>query len=442
MKTLLQFLKDNCKPATGCTEPISVAYATSLAYHSLFDSLPGNFKSVPEPSKENIEKISIKTDRNVFKNALAIYVPGSNGMKGMAIASAMGIFAQPKNGLNLLSGFDRPNDAKMILDSGKVVIENVEDRSEHAQLDVQVNLSYNVGEEIRNSSVRIIGHHDNISTIALDGREVYHGKEFISEESTQESFPETLEAMVDLADNADQSSLDEAYKGIEMNKRIAEEGLSHDYGLHQASALKHMMEDGSWGKDLVSKVRLYGAAAGEVRMGGADMPVMSTCGSGNQGITALIPLVVLEEERKLSKDEISRAAILSHLVTKYACNHSGYLSAICGCAIKAGFGATAATTYALGGNLEQINNSINILAANLTGMICDGAKEGCSLKLSTAAGCAIESSLYALNGMRVPEDNGIIYAKAEDTMKSVGRISKSMVPVDYEIVSIMGDPKK
>jgi len=442
MENLFQFLKKNCKPATGCTEPISVAYATSLAYHSLFDSLPGNFKSVPEPSRKNIEKISIKTDRDVFKNALAIYVPGSNGMKGMAIASAMGMFAQPKNGLNLLSGFNRPEDAKDILNSGKVILEDVEDKSEYAQLDVQVNLDYNIGGEIKNSSVRIVGHHDNISTITLDGKGVYHGKEFISEESTQENFPETLESMINLADNAKQDSRDEAYKGIEMNRRIAKEGLTNDYGLHQASVLKHMIENGTWGKDLVSKVRLYGAAAGDARMGGADMPVMSTCGSGNQGITALIPLVVLEEERRLGKDEISRAAILSHLVTKYACNYSGYLSAICGCAIKAGFGATAATTYVLGGNLEQINNSINILAANLTGMICDGAKEGCSLKLSTAVGCAMESSFYALDGMKVPKDNGIIYERAEDTMKGVGRISRAMVPADYEIAAIMGDSKK
>jgi len=124
-------------------------------------------------------------------------------------------------------------------------------------------------------------------------------------------------------------------------------------------------------------------------------------------------------------------------VTKYVSNHSGYLSAICGCAIKAGIGAAAGLAYLLGGDTKHINNAINIMAANITGMICDGAKEGCALKLSTAAGTATESALMAISGMEVPPSNGIINQKAEITIQNIGKIAKAMVPTDIEIVEIM-----
>jgi L-cysteine desulfidase len=190
---------------------------------------------------------------------------------------------------------------------------------------------------------------------------------------------------------------------------------------------------------LLSEVKIRTAAAGDARMGGSKLPVMTTSGSGNQGILALMPVAVIGERHGIDKRRICEAAMLSHLVTCFAASESGDLSAICGCSIKAGFGAAAGAAYILGGGINEINNSINILAANITGMICDGAKESCALKLLTAAGAATESAFMAMSGMKVSPDNGIIFAGAEETIKAIGEISLSMVPTDIEIVKIMQD---
>jgi L-cysteine desulfidase len=242
---------------------------------------------------------------------------------------------------------------------------------------------------------------------------------------------------VGIIQNLSPSEKREVYKGVLMNKAIAEEGLRGDYGLGLGKKLLAMREKGIISDSVLTDVRIMAAAAGDARMGGANMPVMSTCGSGNQGITALIPPLVVSERFELNKDRLIESAMLSHLVTKLVSDNSGYLSAMCGCSIKAGIGATAAVTYLMGGDIERINNAINITTANITGTICDGAKEGCSLKLSTAAGTATESAFMALEGMVVPSDNGIVFEKAEDTIKGIGKISKAMVATDGAIVGIM-----
>jgi L-cysteine desulfidase len=185
------------------------------------------------------------------------------------------------------------------------------------------------------------------------------------------------------------------------------------------------------------QVRINVGAAGDARMGGANTPIMTTSGSGNLGIMATIPIAIIGEMKNIDRDVICKATLLSHFITKLAGISCGSLSALCGCAIKAGIGATAAITYLLNGSIEQIHAAINLMAANNTGFICDGAKEGCALKLSTAAGTAIECALLALNGIRVPSDNGIIFDNAENTIKAIGQVSNCMTPADIEIIKVM-----
>jgi len=438
---VLNFLKNNVKPATGCTEPIAVGYAVSLAYYALFGKLPNNYEGeCREPKYENIKKISVKTDRDVFKNALAIAIPGTKGQKGISIAAAMGIYCHPSKELNLFADVtpETIEKANKILGEGKVILEKVEDRAKESGLDIQVTLEYVREGKPEKAYTRLQYEHNNITEIKVNGKSLYKGKQKKGP-SDSEKLPDKLEDLIEIVQELTKEEIEEVYKGIEMNKRIAEEGLRSNYGLRLGKQLRALVAKGYLGDSLVTEVRIKTAAAGDARMGGANMPVMSTAGSGNQGITALIPILVTGEKFNLNKDKISKAALLSHLVTKYVSNYSGYLSAICGCAIKAGIGATAGVTYLLNGDIKQINNAINIMAANITGMICDGAKEGCALKLSTAAGAAIESALFALNNMEVPSDNGIISKKAETTMRNVGKIANAMVSTDIEIVKIMQD---
>lgn len=440
---VLKFLENNVKPATGCTEPIAVGYAVSLAYHALFNDLPKDFGvECPEPEYEKIRTISVKTDRDVYKNALAITIPGTNGQKGMVIAAAMGLYCHPSEELNLFAGVTQEviQKSNQLLDGGKIILEEVDDTAERSELDIQVIFEYLIDSVPKKAYTRLQYEHNNIRQIKVDGNLVYEGRGGKTTKLSEE-LPNTLGGLIGIVRELTDEEKNKVYEGIEMNKRIAEEGLKSDYGLRNGKQLQALVEQGALSNSLITEVRIKAAAAGDARMGGANMPVMSTAGSGNQGITALIPILVIGERKGMERDKMSEAAMLSHLVTKYVSNYSGYLSAICGCAIKAGMGATAGVTYLLGGNIKQINNAINIMAANVTGMICDGAKESCALKLSTAAGTATESAIMALNSMEVPSDNGIINKRAEITMVNIGKIAKAMVPTDIEIVRIMQNNK-
>lgn len=442
---VMRFLKNNVRPVTGCTEPVAIGYAAALAYHALYGILPVNNNGVmtfsgscPAPQNEYLHKITIKTDRNVYKNALAVAIPGTGGKKGIGLASAMGMYCNPADRLNLFEkiGKDIVSFGNEIAGSGKVIIENVDDNSDQADLDIRVSLDYIIDGNTKTASVRLQHYHSNIVQIIVEGNVVYDNKSKAHSELRQE-LPDTIAELVDIAKGLTSDEKDEIYKGIVMNKAIAEGGLNSDYGLGLGKTFESMVKDGVLNDSIITQVRIKSAAAGDARMGGANIPVMSTAGSGNQGITALVPIVIVGEKYDIEKGKLCEAAMLSHLVTRYAENLSGHLSALCGCAIKAGIGAAAGLTYMLGGNIEQINNAINIVAANITGMVCDGAKEGCALKLSTAAGAAAESAFMALKGINVPTDNGIVCKKAEDTIKAIGKISHSMVQTDHAVIDIM-----
>jgi L-cysteine desulfidase len=443
-----KFLKSHVRPATGCTEPISVGYATSLAYYALHgccleEGAIDRKSKPPEPEIEKIEKIIIKTDRNIYKNALSVSIPGAENRKGLAIAAAIGLYSDPAKGLNLFEGVTPEiiSKAIKIIDAKKIFIEKINDTGNKADLDIQINLIYRINSntiETTTAFVELQHQHDNISRIAVNGNTVYHV--FSKEAHDNEGlFPSKLEDLIEIAKSLSEEEIEEVYKGILMNNRISEEGLKSDYGLKAGKLLKLQIGRGLIENSLLSEVKIRTAAAGDARMGGSKLPVMTTSGSGNQGILALMPVAVIGERHGIDKRRICEAAMLSHLVTCFAASESGDLSAICGCSIKAGFGAAAGAAYILGGGINEINNSINILAANITGMICDGAKESCALKLLTAAGAATESAFMAMSGMKVSPDNGIIFAGAEETIKAIGEISLSMVPTDIEIVKIMQD---
>ena len=429
-----KFLDENVKPATGCTEPVAIGYATSIAYNSLFGNLPHEpCKVIPRPKIDSLEEIQLSIGKGVYKNAFSMAVPGTDGEKGIEIAAAIGLFLDPKKELELFEDVDE----EILKEANKIVkkidISDVKDKSE---FDISVCLKYDHEGEKRTSSVRLEKFHDHISTIEVDGEVLYKDSD-IEKETTSVEVPESFEEMIQVARDIDENTIERLYSGIEMNKSLGEKSLKKGYGIEVGKKLYEMVKDGDLSDDLVNKVKIKTAAAADARMGGIEEPVMSTSGSGNQGITVLVPIGVVGEEKGLSKRKQAEAAMLAHLVTKYSTERSSHLSALCGCSVKAGMGAVAALTYLLGGDVEEIQNSIKILAGNLTGMICDGAKEGCALKISTAAGETLESSLMALKGMEVPNDNGIVGESAEETLENIGKISNEMASIDLKMIDIL-----
>ncbi len=441
---VMDFLNANVKPAMGCTEPVAVAYATAIAYHVLSGGVDFNDKGlvfkdgVKTPENERVKYISVHTDRDVFKNALAVSIPGTGGQKGMAIASAMGLYSNPADNLTLLARSTKEiaRKATELVDGKKVGIEEVTDEGEKASLDIKVHLDYRTNGVGHVAYVNLTKEHDHVALVEVDGNVLYQN-EFSSVKKGTEDFPGRLEEMLAIIKNLTPEERAKAYEGISMNLAIAKAGLTETYGLGLGKMFNNFLTDGTLNNDVITEVRIRAAAAGDARMGGAEMAVMSTAGSGNQGITALIPIAVVGEYYQIDRDRISEAALLSHLVTKYAALKSGHLSALCGCNIKAGMGAAAGVAYLLGGEVEQINDAINIMAANTTGVICDGAKDGCALKLSTAAGSAAESGIMAVRGMKVRDDNGIIFDDAMETIVGVGEISEAMIPTDKTVVKLM-----
>lgn len=434
-----KFLQENVIPVTGCTEPASIAYAASIAFRALSGGIPPGYYGISSPVPTNhIISIDVATDRNVFKNTTSAIVPGTAGKKGPAIAAAAGIFLNPLDGLDLLSGITPEIRSKSLVLSlsDRITCRINAEVPPRISPDIRVEIQAKDGDLVKKSLVHLSGKHNYIAEICINDKPVYTSS--LSQiENKEEKPPLSVIWLIRIAESMDKSDIDEVYRGIEMNMNLTSLGLNNAYGLGLGNNLRSILRNQKGTLSLVDKVKIAAAVAADARMGGAPYPVMSSAGSGNQGITALIPLGIVGLECKFSKTEISRAALISHMVTKQADLYAGHLSALCGCSIKAGIGATAGVTYLIGGGAEEITTAINLMVANVTGTLCDGAKPGCSLKIATAAGVATECAFLAAAGMKIPPENGIIRQSVGGTLQVLEAISHAMTPVDSAIIKIL-----
>jgi L-cysteine desulfidase len=434
-----KFLQQNVIPVTGCTEPASIAYATSVAFQALSGCIPPDYlSSCPPLPASRIIKIEVATDGNVYKNTRNAIVPGTNGQKGPAVAAAAGIFLNPRDGLDLFSGITPEIRGKaMILSMSDRIVCGINDQvPAGVSPDIRVRVMVKEESTLKNSSVRIYGRHNHIAEICIDDIPVYTST-IIPDGHDDEKPPDSIVSLIRIAESMSKPELDEVYRGVAMNMDLLRIGMHRAYGLGLGSNLRTVLTNQKGILSLIDKVRIAAAVAADARMGGAPYPVMSSAGSGNMGITALIPVGVIGQECRFSQAEVSRAALISHMVTKLADRYTGHLSALCGCSIKAGIGATAGVTYLIGGDAEEITTAINLMVANITGTICDGAKPGCTLKIATATGVATECAFLAAGGMKIPLDNGIIQSSASGTIHMLEKISRAMMPVDAAIIKIL-----
>jgi L-cysteine desulfidase len=428
--TVKDILKIQVAPALGCTEPVAIALGAAAAASLL-------------PHKQ-IDNIEIWVDPNIYKNGLAVSIPGTGGLSGLDMASALGAFGgDPSLRMEVLDPVDKTAvaAAMKLVQAGRVRVNLLRD-----QVGLLIRTVIHGGGHTAEAVVG--GLHDNIVSLSLDGEAVTEsrllpkgesgdGKRRLSElEAWLKAL--SLEQLIELLDELDGDDLDFLASGIEVNVRLADYGLKHGPGLGVGRTLERLVRLGLMKRDMVTAARILTSSAADARMSGVALPAMSSAGSGNHGLTAILPIVAIEKFITVDHRAVLAAIGLSHIITAYVKAYTGRLSAICGCSVAAGAGATAGVTYLMGGTKQHIAGAIKNLSEDLAGVICDGAKAGCALKLATAAGTAVQAALFALQGVTVDFTDGIVGRSPEDTMKNIGTLTtQGMIETDRTILNIM-----
>jgi L-cysteine desulfidase len=420
--------------ALGCTEPVAIALSAAAAASLLPD--------------RDLEAISVSVDPNIYKNGIAVLIPGTNGLSGLDVAAALGAFGgDPLLGLEALRSLTETvvGRAKRFTEVHPIHVDIVKEQK-------GIFIRTVVRTRTDEAECIIKGHHQNIVSLKLNGKEMASHRLLADEEGgaqktdldAVESWLRTLalDRLLEFLDDLDTDDLRFLEEGIQTNLRLAEYGLKFGSGLGVGKTSDRLVRQGLIQNDMVVAARTLTSAASDARMAGVSLPAMSSGGSGNHGLTATLPIWAVKDYLKCNRKTVLKAVGLSHLLTAYVKAHTGRLSAVCGCSIAAGAGATAGITYLLGGDLHHIAGAIMNLVEDLAGVICDGAKAGCSLKLATAAGTAVQAALFAIHGVCVQSTDGIIGFSTEQTMRNVGELStQGMIETDSTILKIMLDKK-
>ncbi|MGU8757663.1 L-cysteine desulfidase family protein [Clostridium perfringens] len=419
----LRTLKKEVVPSEGCTEPIAIAYAASIAAEHL---------------KGEIREVNIYLSKNVIKNALGVGIPGTGGV-GIEIAAALGISIQKSyKKLTILSNFteDELKKAKEIVDENII---NIKQKNTNKALYIEVELL----SETSKSKVIIEDTHTNVTLIECDNEIIMDNNSEVSEDLEEDYKLFKIAYIYNFAKEADFDDIKFILESTKMNEKVSEEGLKGDYGLQVGSKIIQKGNFNLFSNDASNKIIAASAAASDARMDGCAMPIMTTAGSGNQGIACSIPVAQTARLLDKSEEELARALVLSNLVTIRIKKHMGRLSPLCGAGIAGATGASCGITYLLGGNLENINYCINNMISDLSGMICDGAKETCALKIATGTNAAIQCANLAINGISATANDGIVAKDVEETIESIETlIQNGFKHVDDTILNIMLEKKK
>lgn len=419
----LKTLKKEVVPSEGCTEPIAIAYAASIAAEHL---------------KGEIKEVNIYLSKNVIKNALGVGIPGTGGV-GIEIAAALGISIQKSyKKLTILSNFteDELKKAKEIVDKNII---NIKQKNTNKALYIEVELL----SETSKSKVIIEDTHTNVTLIECDDEIIMDNNSEVSEDLEEDYKLFKIADIYNFAKEADFDDIKFILESAKMNEKVSEEGLKGDYGLQVGSKIIEKGNFNLFSNDASNKIIAASAAASDARMDGCAMPIMTTAGSGNQGIACSIPVAQTARLLDKSEEELARALVLSNLVTIRIKKHMGRLSPLCGAGIAGATGASCGITYLLGGDLENINYCINNMISDLSGMICDGAKETCALKIATGTNAAIQCANLAINGISATANDGIVAKDVEETIESIETlIQNGFKNVDDTILNIMLEKKK
>ncbi len=433
-KTLRDRITDLIKreviPATGCTEPVAVALCAAHAARALKNGKPAKVKAL--------------LSANILKNAMGVGIPGT-GMTGLPIAIALGtLFGNPENELEVLGGMsdDMIAEARDFLDHIHIALKPDADGTLPI-LYIEVTVTDTDGNE---ATAVISDGHTSLVYLDVNGEPTLdrRHKAGCMEAETAASPSDPQMTMKTVWDYATTTPLDELRFILEsrrMNKAIAEHSFSGNFGHCVGRTLRSERQKTMMGNSTFSRILSYTSAASDARMAGAPVPVMSNSGSGNQGIVATLPVAVYAEEIFASEEQTIRALALSHLTVIYIKQTLGRLSALCGC-VAAATGSGCGICYLMGGGYDQVVATAKNMVANLTGMICDGAKASCALKVTSGVSTAMMSAMMAMEGHCVTSGEGIIDDDIDRTVANLTRIGRDgMRETDRLILEIMTTKK-
>ena len=428
---IIGLLHKEVKPALGCTEPIAVALAVAKAMEVMENGMV-------EPGWRMQEdyNLHIEVSGNILKNGMGVGIPGT-GMVGLHIAAALGASCGKScYGLEVLHDLndEAVSFAKAMVEREAVIIGL-------ADTDKKLYVKATVEHQGHTAIAVIENDHDNIVETGYDGqtsslKDVSTTEDCTDQKSTLD-YGLTVKEILEFASTVSYDDISFILESRTLNMALAHEGMKGGYGLRVGYAISLDANKEVFGGDFLSYAMALTAAASDARMAGCTLPAMSNSGSGNQGITVTMPVIAYSQKYGTSDEELARALVLSHLVAIHIKGYLGKLSALCGCVI-ASTGAACGLVYLRGGDYEQICAAIKNMIGNITGMVCDGAKVGCAMKVASGVSSALQSAVLAREGICISEYDGIIEKDIEKTIQNLGRIgSVGMQHTDNMILDIM-----
>ena len=418
-KQIIELIRREVVTAIGCTEPIAVALCTARAVE-LLGRTP--------------EHICTRLSANILKNAMGVGIPGT-GMIGLPIAIALGALAgRAEYGLEVLRDVT-PEDVdrgRRFVAEERIEVAHKADTNEKLYIEVEVSAAGSSATAI------ICGSHTQFVYEELNGCIITDNRTPAATADDDSQSPElTLRRVWDFATTAPIGEIDFILEAGRINKAAAEISFSGDYGHSLGKTLRCERGIGVMGDSIMSRILSFTSAACDARMAGAMIPVMSNSGSGNQGITATLPVVIYAEETGAGEEQMIRALTLSHLTSIYIKQSLGRLSALCGCVV-ASTGSSCGLTYLMGGSYREVSFAVKNMIANLTGMICDGAKPSCTLKLTSGVSTAVLSAVLAMEDKCVTPVEGIIDDDVDRSIMNLTSIGRdAMNETDRMVLNIM-----
>lgn len=414
-QSYLQILKRELVPAMGCTEPIAIAYAAALAKKTL--------------GEDKIQEVHVYASGNIIKNVKSVTVPNTGGRKGIEAAVAIGIVGgDASKSLEVLATVQDKDIQNM-----EKFLEEIPIYVHHAQSGCTLDILIEIKGLEHCSKVKIVNEHENVVWIEKDGQCLLE-KDY----SSAQNYPELYQSlnMRKIYEFANQVDIEDVKdildRQIEYNSAIASEGLKNAYGASIASTLLK-----TYGDHIEVRARAMAAAGSDARMSGCDLPVIINSGSGNQGMTASLPVIEYWKELKMDKEKLYRALLISNLSTLYQKIYIGRLSAYCG-VVSAGAGAGAGIAYLLGASFDDICHTIVNSLAITSGIICDGAKASCAAKIAIAVDAGILGYRMVQEGHHFSKGEGIVRDTIESTIEGVGQLAREgMKECDDEIIKMM-----
>ncbi|MEI6092655.1 MAG: L-serine ammonia-lyase, iron-sulfur-dependent, subunit alpha [bacterium] len=420
-KEILELLKKELVLALGCTEPIAVALAAAYAKRAINT----------EP-----DLIEVNLSGNVLKNGMGVGIPGTN-LIGLSIAAALGVIGGSADAqLEVLKDISEEdiNIAKLYVEQGKVIVKESKN-SDKLYIEVICRKENHYGRVV------IKGTHTNVILIEHDNKIIFNRKEqsgFVVKNN--ERFKEiklTVDEIYSFATKIPLEEIEFILGYADINMALAKEGVREGYGLHVGKTMMQNIEKGLMGNDVTNRAMALSSGASDARMSGCCLPAVANSGSGNQGITIMVPILVYAEYLKVNREKLARALVLGNLISIHIKTHLGRLAALCGVVIAA-TGASSGITYLSRGDLEKIKAAIKNMAGNISGMFCDGAKPGCAMKVATSVNAAMQSAILAINNRVISEAEGIIADDVEDTIVNLAKLgSEGMLETDKMILEIM-----